>query len=387
MKLKLKFPVKKIFIVIGSLVILTAFGYLYREYRVVADIQSKLLLDKQLVETELEKVSLELASLKNEDQRLINQELQAEIENIERVYAEASSLFNRRADLIVTLGRVSAVDKEMAVFLKLLGEKKWDEADAQASRVSEEIEKVVLANTPKVTSPAITTATPSNELPGEGYSRQRVSTEVGEFVISMVSATGARVVVETASDSDCSDNCPTKSLAEHVSASGGFAGINGSYFCPPDYSQCQGKVNTFDTLAVNGRTKAVLNRENNVYSVVPLVVSNGSSLSFYDQTLQWGINQGGGGALANYPRLIRDGNITTTDNSSKGLRGFIGQRGSTIVIGHVHSASFSDTAHVLKTLGIENALNLDGGGSAALWAAGYRVGPGRSLPTAIVLVR
>lgn len=378
---------KKIFIVIGSLVILTAFGYLYREYRVVADIQSKLLLDKQLVETELEKVSLELASLKNEDQRLINQELQAEIENIERVYAEASSLFNRRADLIVTLGRVSAVDKEMAVFLKLLGEKKWDEADAQASRVSEEIEKVVLANTPKVTSPAITTATPSNELPGEGYSRQRVSTEVGEFVISMVSATGARVVVETASDSDCSDNCPTKSLAEHVSASGGFAGINGSYFCPPDYSQCQGKVNTFDTLAVNGRTKAVLNRENNVYSVVPLVVSNGSSLSFYDQTLQWGINQGGGGALANYPRLIRDGNITTTDNSSKGLRGFIGQRGSTIVIGHVHSASFSDTAHVLKTLGIENALNLDGGGSAALWAAGYRVGPGRSLPTAIVLVR
>lgn len=387
MKLKLKFPVKKIFIVIGSLVILTAFGYLYREYRVVADIQSKLLLDKQLVETELEKVSLELASLKNEDQRLINQELQAEIENIERVYAEASSLFNRRADLIVTLGRVSAVDKEMAVFLKLLGEKKWDEADAQASRVSEEIEKVVLANTPKVTSPAITTATPSNELPGEGYSRQRVSTEVGEFVISMVSATGARVVVETASDSDCSDNCPTKSLAEHVSASGGFAGINGSYFCPPDYSQCQGKVNTFDTLAVNGRTKAVLNRENNVYSVVPLVVSNGSSLSFYDQTLQWGINQGGGGALANYPRLIRDGNITTTDNSSKGLRGFIGQRGSTIVIGHVHSASFSDTAHVLKTLGIENALNLDGGGSAALWAAGYRVGPGRSLLTAIVLVR
>lgn len=366
--------------VVGSLIVLTAFGYLYREYRVVADLQSKILLDKQLVETELE-------SLKNEDQRLINQELQAEIENIERVYIEASSLFNRRADLIVTLGRVSGVDKEMAVFLKLLGEKKWDEADAQASRVSQEIEKVVLANTPKVTSPAITTATPSNELPGEGYSRQRVSTEVGEFVISMVSATGARVVVETASDSDCRDNCPTKSLAEHVSASGGFAGINGSYFCPPDYAQCQGKVNTFDTLAVNGRTKAVLNRENNVYSVVPLVVSNGSSLSFYDQTLQWGINQGGGGALANYPRLIRDGNIATTDNSSKGLRGFIGQRGSTIVIGHVHSASFSDTAHVLKTLGIENALNLDGGGSAALWAGGYRVGPGRSLPTAIVLVR
>ena len=138
---------------------------------------------------------------------------------------------------------------------------------------------------------------------------------------------------------------------------------------------------------MNGRTKVVLNRDNNVYSVVPFMVSNGNQLSFYDQTLQWGINQGGGGALANFPRLLRDDSIATNDNSGKGLRGFIGQRGSTIVIGHVHSASFADTAHVLKTLGLENALNLDGGGSAALWASGYIVGPGRSLPTAIVLVR
>lgn len=362
-------------------------GYLYREYRIVVDLRSKLVLDKQLVESELAKVSAELEELKNDDQLLINQDLKSQISNIERVYAEASSLFNRRADLVVQVGRISKVDTELAKFLKFLGEKKWSEAESQAKVVNEEIEKIIIANTPKVSTPAISTATLSNELPGEGYSRQKVSTEVGEFVISMVSATGARVVVETASDSDCSDNCPTKSLAEHVSASGGFAGINGSYFCPPDYAQCQGKDNTFDTLAVNGRTKAVLNRDNNVYSVVPLVVSNGGSLSFYDQTLQWGINQSGGGALANYPRLLRDGSIATSDNSGKGLRGFIGQRGNTIVIGHVHSASFSDTAHVLKTLGIENALNLDGGGSAALWSGGYRVGPGRSLPTAIVLVR
>jgi hypothetical protein len=227
----------------------------------------------------------------------------------------------------------------------------------------------------------------NNFLPGSGYTRQKVSTSRGEFVISMVIAPGARVVIETAGDSDCSDNCPTKSLAEHVAASGGFAGINGSYFCPPDYPKCQGKVNTFDTLAVNGRTKAVLNRANNVYSTVPLVAAYGSRLSFYDQTVQWGADTSSGGGLANYPRLLRDGAVATTEENGKGTRGFIASREDTTVIGHVYSASFADTAEVLKTLGLQNAMNLDGGGSTALWYGGYKAGPGRSLPTAIVLVK
>jgi len=139
---------------------------------------------------------------------------------------------------------------------------------------------------------------------------------------------------------------------------------------------------------VSGRTKAVLNRANNVYSTIPLVAAYGTSLSFYDQTLQWGVDTSSGGALANYPRLLRDGSIATDDNSSKGMRGFIGVKDGGIVIGHVYSASYADTAEVLRTLGLQNALNLDGGGSSALWYEGaYRVGPGRSLPTAIVLVR
>jgi exopolysaccharide biosynthesis protein len=177
-------------------------------------------------------------------------------------------------------------------------------------------------------------------------------------------------------------------LAEHVAASGGFAGINGAYFCPPDYPKCQGKVNSFDTLAVNGRNKAVLNRANNVYSVVPLMAAYGNNLSFYDQTVQWGVDTSSTGALANHPRLVRDGSNATGDNGSKGTRGFIGKKDSTIVIGHVYGASLQDAAEVLVTLGIQNAMNLDGGGSTALYYEGsYKAGPGRSLPTAIVLAR
>jgi hypothetical protein len=342
--------------------------------------------EKESTVSELSSLAAEYEKLKNDDQVLKNASLSAQIESIGTTYKEGAKLFEDRADLVVTVGKVSSVDKELAKFLSLLSQRKWEEAKDQATKVRAEIDKIIAANVPKV--PAVANVPASNTAPGSGYARQKVSTERGEFVVSLVVAPGARAIVETAGDSDCSDNCPTKSLAEHVAASGGFAGINGAYFCPPDYPQCQGKVNSFDTLAVNGRTKAVLNRANNVYSTVPLVAVYGTNLSFYDQTVQWGVDTSSGGALANYPRLLRDGNVATEQENGKGTRGFIGVKDGAIVIGHVFAASFTDTALVLKTLGLQNAMNLDGGGSSALWAdGGYKVGPGRSLPTAIVLVR
>lgn len=338
--------------------------------------------ESSVVVAELSEVAEEYERLKAEDQVVRNEQLTAEIENIQTTYEDGAELFERRADLQAVNKKL---DLELAKFLQTLSERQWEEAKQLIVTINTMIDKVVTESAPKVSAP---TAAASNSLPGSGYSRQKVSTERGEFVIAMVVAPGARAVVETASESDCSDNCPTKSLAEHIAASGGFAGINGAYFCPPDYPRCQGKVNSFDTLAVNGRTKAVLNRANNVYSTVPLVAAYGGNLSFYDQTVQWGVDTSSGGAIANYPRLLRDGSIASTEENGKGTRGFIGVKDGAIVIGHVYAASFGDTAAVLKTLGLQNALNLDGGGSSALWfEGGYKVGPGRGLPTAIVLVR
>jgi hypothetical protein len=374
-------------ILIGSYLIAIIGGlgwYIWDADILAQKIQLAQVADKEVVDSKLTEVETELATLKQDDQLVKNTALQAEISNIETVYGEGAKLFEDRADLVIMVGKVYTVDKELAKFLSLLGQKKWDEAREQTKKVRAEIDKLIEAAIPKS---VVANATESNTLPGSGYSRQKVSTARGTFVVSMVTAPGARVVIETASDSDCSDNCPTKSLAEHVAASGGFAGINGSYFCPPDYPKCQGKVNTFDTLAVNGRSKAVLNRANNVYSTVPLVAAYGSKLSFYDQTVQWGADTSSGGGIANYPRLLRDGSVATSDDSGKGVRGFIAAKDNTTVIGHVYAASFADTAEVLKTLGLQNALNLDGGGSTALWYGGYKAGPGRSLPNAIVLVK
>lgn len=370
-------------ILLGSylLAIVGGLGWFAWEQRVVEKALIAEVTNGQMVVSELSNIAEEYEKLKNDDQVVKNASLSAEINNIQKTYEAGAKLFERRTEIVAN----KKLDIELAKYLRLLSDRRWEEAIALDLEINRMIDKIIADST----SAKLSVNVPSNNsTPGSGYARQKVSTGRGEFVVSMVVAPGARAVVETAGDSDCSDNCPTKSLAEHVSASGGFAGINGAYFCPPDYAQCQGKVNSFDTLAVNGRSKAVINRANNVYSTVPLVAAYGSSLSFYDQTVQWGADGSGGGGLANYPRLLRDGNVATTQENGKGTRGFIGMKDGSIVIGHIYGASFADAAETLKTLGLQNALNLDGGGSSALWAdGGYKVGPGRSLPTAIVLVR
>jgi len=341
---------------------------------------------------QLSEIAQEYKQLKSEDQVVKNASLSAEITNIAKTYQVGAKLFEDRADLtaqaglVIMGGKVSAVDNELAKFLRLLGEGKWSEANDQAVKVNNEIEKIIVASVPKVATPV--NASANNTLPGSGYTRQKVATSRGEFVVSMVVAPGARAVIETMDDPNCVGNCEARSLAEHVAKSGGFAGINGSYFCPPDYPRCQGKTNTFDTLAVNGRTKTVFNQANNVYSTIPLVAAYNNGLSFYDRTVQWGVDTSAGGAIANFPRLLRDGVEATSEENGKGTRGFVGMKDGAIVIGHIFAASYADAAATLRALGLQNALNLDGGGSSALWyEGGYKVGPGRLLPTAIVLVR
>lgn len=343
------------------------------------------------IANQLDETAKKLSDLQSEDQVIKNAALSAEIKSIETTYQEGADLFNARADLIAQGTKTAELDKMLAKFLSLLSDRNWQEAKNENTLIKAKIDALNAANAALSVTKNVAS---SNNLPGSGYVRQKVSTSRGDFVVAMVVAPGARVIVDTASDSDCGNNCPVLPLADYVARNGGFAGINGSYFCPPDYASCQGKVNSYDTLAVNGRTKAVINRANNVYSVVALVAAYGTNLSFYDKTVEWGIQTSGTGALANHPRLLRDGNIAFDEGSlepyirdGRGPKGFIGTKDGTVVIGHVLSATVPEEAEVLKTLGLQQAMNLDGGGSSALWAdGGYKVGPGRQLPTAIVLV-
>ena len=232
-----------------------------------------------------------------------------------------------------------------------------------------------------------------NAPPAAGYSRRCVTSDVGNFSVSIVAADlgSTRVIVDTASASDCFNDCPVLSLSQYVSRNGAFAGVNGSYFCPATYPQCADKKNSFDTLLMN-KDKVYFNSDNNVYSTVPAAIFGSGWVRFVGQSLEWGRDTGVDGVIANQPLLVSGGGVVfggdeDPKKGSKGGRSFVANRGSTVYIGVVHSATVAQAAHVLAAMGMENALNLDDGGSTALWSGGYKVGPGRALPNAILFVR
>jgi hypothetical protein len=247
--------------------------------------------------------------------------------------------------------------------------------------------------TPVVTPTIIATKVPvitNNTPPNTGFSKQNVNTEFGTFTVNIVVAdiSSTTVIVDSASDSDCNNNCPVFSLGEYVTRNGGWAGINGSYFCPKDYPNCSGKENTFDLLVMN-KNKKYLNSDNNVYSTNPLVVFGSGYVRFISQGSGWGRDTSPNGVLMNYPLLVSGGNITFSGDGdpkkgSRGFRSFVATKGSKVYIGVTQNVTVAENAYVLKALGMENAMNLDSGGSTALWHGGYKIGPGRNIPNAIV---
>jgi hypothetical protein len=233
----------------------------------------------------------------------------------------------------------------------------------------------------------------NNAPPGAGYSRQSVSTDIGIFTVSLIASdiASTRVIVDTASASDCGSNCPALSLSDYVSRNGGFAGVNGTYFCPKDYASCAGKENTFDLLVMN-KDKYYFNSGNNVYSSNPAVIFGSGYVRFVQSGSEWGRDTGVNGVIMNYPLLvfnneIRFGGDEDPKKGSKGARSFVASKGGNIYIGVVHSATVAESARVMKALGMENAMNLDNGGSTALWYGGYKVGPGRAIPNAIIFTK
>lgn len=377
-----------IFILILSLLFAVLFYYLQSE-----SFKSQLasLNDQDLkIRQQLQSTSKELIDLKGQDQYQINKKLEENIKNIEDTYKKAVSVYESLLDLKQST-KTEKMDALFASSLKLLSEKNY--ASASASLL--ELEKQIKEQEEKLASSfKIPANIPSNNTPpSSGYNRQQVQTNTGSFMVDIVTAnlSNTKVIVDTASNGDCANNCPVLSLGEYVSRNGAFAGINGAYFCPAAYPSCAGKTNSFDTLLMN-KNKIYFNSANNVYSNVPAVIFSGNSARFVGKSLEWGRDTGVDAVLANYPLLTLNGqNIFggsgDAKHTGKGPRGFVGTTGSTVYIGIVHNATLSEAAQVLQTLGVANSLNLDSGGSTALWSGGYKAGPGRNIPNALLFVR
>jgi exopolysaccharide biosynthesis protein len=341
----------------------------------------------------LEKTKSELDELKGQDQYQINRELKLRINNIESTYDSAVSAYENLLKLKESSGKTQDLEELFTQALVLLSQENYVTASSVIkelnSKISQEQAKLLAAAQTEIAK----NITQSNAPPGAGYSRQNVSSEAGSFLVSIIAADmgSTRVIVDTVSDSDCHNDCPVLPLASYVSRSGAFAGVNGSYFCPVTYPSCAGKTNTYDTLAMN-KNKVYFNSDNNIYSNVPAVIFGDGWIRFVSASSQWGRDTGVNGVLANHPLLVSGSNVVFggDDDPKKGSRGnrsFVANKGSAVYIGVVHSATVAESARVMKALGMENALNLDNGGSTALWYSGYKVGPGRNLPNVILFVR
>lgn len=343
------------------------------------------------LKAQLIKTQNELDSLKSEDQIKINLDQKAEIENIQKTYKQTVLAYESLLDLNPADKNYTRLSELIAKSMGELSERKYSSAQSTLSVLNQELEKLNKIATTETKIPE--SLNESTNPPQSGYARQQVPTSVGTYMVDIVSAdlSNTKVIVDTASESDCTNDCPVLSLGDYVSRNGAFAGINGSYFCPASYPSCSGKTNSFDTLLMN-KNKKYFNSDNNVYSNVPAVIFSSGSIRFVSKSLEWGRDTSIDSMIANQPLLVFSrNNVFSGDGevkrAGKGSRSFVANKGNNVFIGVVHNASASEMAYVLHTMGMDNALNLDSGGSTALWSGGYKVGPGRNIPNAILFVQ
>jgi hypothetical protein len=347
--------------------------------------------DNRFLAWEIASLSAELVSLKNQDQYKRNEQLQSDIGQIESTYTQTVNTYEDLLHLKDNEKDTSKFDDAFANILTLLSRRNYASASAELTKfrtdIKTEQDKIAAAF-------VIPTSVPvSNAAPGSGFSQQTVNTDIGTFLVDIIAAdlSSTHVYVDTAAGGTCTNDCAVLSLGDYVARSGAYAGINGGYFCPADYPSCAGKTNSFDTLLMN-KNKVYFNSDNNKYSTVPAVIFGNGFVRFVGQSLEWGRDTSIDSMLANQPLLVSGGNIVFGGNgdpkmTSKGTRGFVANKGNTVYIGMAFNVSVFDMAHVMKSLGMENALNLDSGGSAALWFGGYKVGPGRNLAASILFVK
>lgn len=345
-----------------------------------------------LTEFELASVSSALRDVTTEDQYVTNRALESEIGNIQSTFKAAAAVYEELVKIREQSSKTKPFDDRYAHILTLLSQRNYATASAEITKLQSDIQVQKDAIAASFSIPP--NVPQNNTAPGSGFSRQQVTNDVGTFLVDIVAAdmNSTRVIVDTASSEDCKDNCPVLALGEYVSRSGAFAGINGGYFCPASYPSCAGKTNSFDTLLMN-KNKKYFNSDNNVYSTVPAIIFLGTSMRVVGAASEWGRDTGIDGMIANQGLLLSGGNVQfggdgDPKKGSRGSRSFVGSKGNTAYIGVVHNATVAEVARVLKTMGLETALNLDSGGSTAFYAnGGYKIGPGRGIPNAILFVR
>ncbi|MEI6378139.1 MAG: phosphodiester glycosidase family protein [Candidatus Falkowbacteria bacterium] len=220
-----------------------------------------------------------------------------------------------------------------------------------------------------------------------------------------------KIITDTASLGDCPKKCPAKSVANFALADQGFAAVNATYFNTTDALK-----NYYFFPVYNSRTKTMINRSQLKYwTTGPLFAFDEDNVFYFfkdsrEFSKAVAFDAKGGAtirqgwkvkklqaAIGNKPRLIQDkmnyliewdlDEKQMTGKSVKNALAYVARPGSKgeLWIVSVRNATVPDLGEVLVALGVDFALNLDGGGSTAvIYNDEMMLGPGRDVPNAII---
>lgn len=248
---------------------------------------------------------------------------------------------------------------------------------------------------------------PSGHVTPTDQTLRTIRTNRGDFTIRQITidldAGKWRVMTDTGQDKSCRDNCVTQSLAAYANQHHAAYAIHGTYFCPGDYSTCATQINSYLYPVYNSFNGVMINNERIKYTTQPLLAFGADNHPYYfpdarsfknPATFESTSGVKLQAAISNGPAMIERG-INVLDESIldskqatvKSYRGAIGYHGHQLYMIIIQRATVIDAAAVLDAMDLDYAINLDGGGSAALYRQGaYLVGPGRDLPNAILIV-
>lgn len=213
-----------------------------------------------------------------------------------------------------------------------------------------------------------------------------------------------KIITDSANSSDCAGPCPAKALIDYVLENKAFAGINGTYF---DTSRA--KLNYYFFPIYNSPHQTFINTDQLKYhSTGPIIVFDKNNkfyyfkdsrdfagVSHFENVYQTKIQA----AIGNKPRLIEEGksllidwDLDNSQTNVKALRAALAYKPGTslndkgyIYLVVARRATVVDLAEILKTIGVQYAINLDGGYSTALYYNGeHMIGPGRNIPNVIL---
>lgn len=353
------------------------------------------------LKTEKEKLDLEKDQLLEAYQQAATDEailLNEAWENAVDLYQNLTDKYTNYKNQGVEVKKLAGKVEE--ALESLLGGKYEALAD-QVNETDKELEKLLTAKlaeektaaeeAAKKTSPL---SAPVSNTPGAGHSRITVATERGSFVtdIVLLDLGQVRVVTVTGNDGNCNNNCAVKPLSTYVAENSGFAGINGTYFCPPDYDSCAGKMNSYDFPVYSSAHAKWINDDKLFWGGRAMMAFIDGSAPRFCQSANSCGSGGISAGIVNYPALVTNSQVIVDEGSlpdslknMRGYRGAIGVRDNWLYLMIVRGATVPEVAYVMKALSIQNGMNLDGGGSSALYYNGYRVGPGRALPNALII--